>query len=65
MIVNIGSNFIRLQSSPSNSNLYVPDAAQINPGGTIHLIYVDNGKGFRGWVTIGYVPNVGTPGGGG
>ena len=61
IIINVGTMAISFPNSASNSNLYVPDAASINPGGSIHFMYVDNGKGFKGWMTIAYVPNVGAP----
>lgn len=61
IIINVGTMAISFPNSASNSNLYVPDAASINPGGSIHFMYVDDGKGFNGWITIAYVPNVGAP----
>ncbi len=61
IIINIGTTAISFPNGASNSNLYVPDAASINPGGSIHLMYVDDGKGFKGWMTISYIPNVGAP----
>jgi len=61
IIINVGTMAISFPNGASNSNLYVPDSASINPGGSIHFMYVDNGKGFNGWMTISYIPNVGAP----
>ncbi len=53
ILVNVGTAFLALEAYATSSNLYLPTSfASINPGGSIHMMYVDDGKGVKGWITL-------------
>ncbi len=62
ILINVGQTTLTLESYSSTSNLFLP-AGFVNlvRGGSIHLVYIDDGNGFRGWVPIS-VSNNDAPG---
>ncbi|MEQ9218082.1 MAG: hypothetical protein RLO17_08570 [Cyclobacteriaceae bacterium] len=58
ILINVGSAFLELDAYSASSNLYLPlNYVYLNPGGSIHLMYVDDGKGIKGWITISISQN--------
>ncbi len=52
-LINVGNTLLTLEAYSTSSNLYLPVSyVNLNPGGSIHLMYVDDGNGFKGWITL-------------
>ncbi|XOV94527.1 MAG: hypothetical protein ACFHWX_07440 [Bacteroidota bacterium] len=60
ILINVGATTLTLENYDPTGNLYLPmdlGIIDLGPGGSIHMMYVDDGNGFKGWVTISMANN--------